>query len=217
MLQSFFWGGTVIKNGWYLQTQLLLYIIFYFSFKKEGTDQRKLWLLCGFTCIYYIACNLLKMSYTWYVSMPLFVVGMLWQKNREYGDKFLEKDMNWKTMVISLAMATILWVMGTKIPLPSLFSAILMTASMTCLSVLIMTLVKLIRIDWKITRFLGVISLEIYVLQGLFLSLYHSPIAYIANPYFYIAVVSVSTILCAWVTHPIFRWIDITIRERVRA
>lgn len=77
LLQSFFWGGTVIKNGWYLQTQLLLYIIFYFSFKKEGTDQRKLWLLCGFTCIYYIACNLLKMSYTWYVSMPLFVVGML--------------------------------------------------------------------------------------------------------------------------------------------
>lgn len=28
-IQSFFWGGTVVKNGWYLQVILMFYISFY--------------------------------------------------------------------------------------------------------------------------------------------------------------------------------------------
>lgn len=68
-----------------------------------------------------------------------------------------------------------------------------------------MLLIRKINIQNAVTRFLGAISLEIYVLQGVFLTLFHSSIVVIENSYLYIAVVSATTILSAFLIHPLFQ------------
>lgn len=64
-----------------------------------------------------------------------------------------------------------------------------------------------VKIENAITLFLGNIYLELYLLQGLFLSMYKSAFLNIANPFFYGGAVLISTILLAYITHPAFKWI----------
>ena len=54
----------------------------------------------------------------------------------------------------------------------------------------------------RVTRVLGKYSMEIYVLQGVFLSLFHKEPFNITNPYIYVVSVIISVYIGAIIVHP---------------
>ena len=82
---------------------------------------------------------------------------------------------------------------------------LLKMASAIFFVLLIATAINLFHVDNRITRWLGKFSMEIYIVQGLFLTLFHSKLINITNQYIYIFAVIVTTMGGAVLLHPITR------------
>lgn len=198
IVKSLTFGGTMIANGWYVQVQLLYYIMFYLVFRNRKT---KSWLplMLFLHCVYVVACIAFGLSSLYYERTLIFVFGMIWAEKRIIIDEWAEKGgyILWGTMCVLFVGSYVL----SCITLPVLFRGL----SYFFLIPTVMLLIRKINIRNAITKFFGSISLEIYVLQGVFLTLFHSNIVTIENPYLYIAVVSATTILSAFLIRPLFR------------
>ena len=198
IVRSLTFGGTVIKNGWYIQVQLLYYWMFYLVFRIR---KDKSWLLpmLFLHCVYVVACIASGLSSLYYERTLVFVFGMIWAEKRSNIDEWAEKGgyILWGTMCVLFAGSYLL----SYIASPVFFRGL----SYFFLIPTVMLLIRKINIQNAVTRFLGSISLEIYVLQGVFLTLFHSSIVVIENSYLYIAVVSATTILSAFLIHPLFQ------------
>lgn len=90
---------------------------------------------------------------------------------------------------------------------------ILKMVSSVCFAVFVATATHLIHVENRITRWLGKYSTEIYLVQGLFLTLFHSEMINLANPYLYVLLVTVSVLIAAVALHPITRTIYSIARE----
>lgn len=84
-------GSTIIYNGWFVDVIILMYIFFYLSFKFF---QNK-FLSIVFNTIFIICyiCLAIKLGYNfwWYNSVLAFAIGLIWAKNQNKIDRFLEK------------------------------------------------------------------------------------------------------------------------------
>ena len=84
-------GSTIIYNGWFVDIIILMYIFFYLSFKFF---QNK-FLSIVFNTIFIICyiCLAIKLGYNfwWYNSVLAFAIGLIWAKNQNKIDRFLEK------------------------------------------------------------------------------------------------------------------------------
>ena len=84
-------GSTIIYNGWFVDIIILMYIFFYISFKLF---QNK-FLSIVFNTIFIICyiCLAIKLGYNfwWYNSVLAFAIGLIWAKNQNKIDRFLEK------------------------------------------------------------------------------------------------------------------------------
>ena len=84
-------GSTIIYNGWFVDIIILMYIFFYLSFKFF---QNK-FLSIVFNTIFIICyiCLAIKLGYNfwWYNSALTFAIGLIWAKNQNKIDRFLEK------------------------------------------------------------------------------------------------------------------------------
>lgn len=208
ILLSFIWGGTVIANGWYLQTSLLLYVVFYLCFRFGKTKKQKVFLVALTVFLYCVFCYAFSFSVSWYVTTPAFVVGILWGV---FGRRMQEIILSKKRFAL-LAFGTVaflmFWLFGRVFSwLPDTLD-ILFKAIACCFFVFdCIVLTTIVPIENRFTAFLGKISLEIYVVQGFFLNLYHTPGVYIENAWMYIAAVTVSTLVFSVMLHPIFAYI----------
>lgn len=143
------------------------------------------------------------LSSLYYERTYVFVFGMLWYENREKIDDWLQCGYHcavaWSVSLVLFAGSYV----ASYVVFPALFRGI---SYFFMMPVLLIPLTK-IGIQNSITHFLGRISFEIYVMQGLFLTIFHSQKIYIENPYFYILMVLVSTFVAAFAIHPTIRGI----------
>ena len=213
ILKSFLFGETIIINGWFLQVSLLIYLAFYLVYQRYHSWKTQTIAMSLFTVCYSIVCLLCSLSATWFESIFAFLIGMLWCVNKVQIDAIIEKHraVSIGFSFICFSAATLLSLVGTKIMrLPfKMLSAVLFV-------ILVMTIVYMLVefkegiIDNAATRFLGKISLELYVSQGLFLKLFHNDPLYISNMHFYIVLVAVCTFIFAVAIHPLFTFINST-------
>lgn len=205
-IQSFFIGKTIVDNGWYLQTQLLLYILFYVVFRFIA--KRKLLNISLFVLLYIIACYCFQLSSTWYESVVCFVLGVFVS---QYKCKFVN-ILNKKRMIfLSCVCVFILFIItlyfGNKAVFGYPIRIIVKMISAVSFTLLVVMIISTIKINNVITTFLGKISLEIYILQGLFLNIYKNVII-ISNDWIYIVVTMVSVVVVSFVAHPVFAKIN---------
>ena len=202
-IQSFFFGGTIISKGWYLQSILLWYIFFYLAFKIPKKENNKPLLLLLFFFLYVGICLILKLQSTWYEGCFCLVLGVLFSK---YKGKFDETFASVKRFVVLFAGLLVLFfvtfILGNFSILDNVMRIVSKCISAACFSVLVALAMKFIPINNIISRFLGKIYLEIYILHGFFLMLFHSKYIIINNPYVYAALTFLSTILLALIIHP---------------
>lgn len=88
-----FWKdySNIIYNGWFINSIIVLYVIFYFSFKKK--DSKIAIFKLAFFILVYIFCKAYQNHGDWeYVSIISFLLGVFWMKDRSFIDKIIEKN-----------------------------------------------------------------------------------------------------------------------------
>lgn len=206
IIQSFVFGQTVVDNGWYLQAQLVFYIIFYLCY-RYGNSKKKLLLILGIT-MYCLFCVVIGLSTTWYEASYCFVLGVLFAENENKSSNLCNAIKTpciyylFYTAMFGLFLVALYF--GNKSILPETGRIAIKLISALLFSVLAVSALSLIEIRNCVTRFLGNISLEIYLLQGIFLDLFMETIP-VLNEWFYMLIVTMSTIVSAIIFNPVFK------------
>lgn len=202
--QSFLFGGTIVTNGWYLQTTFVIYLLYLLTFKvfKSSKVQLVLFGICIFA--YCIICLLTDMGAYWYQTVPCMILGIIWCCKKDYIEKILKKQ-SWIVFVLCALLFAVCFILSAKNSIPMIFNILyplFFTCSMISLSYI---LVNTSLIHNKFNALCGNYSLEIYVTHGLFLKLikfepfYSIPI--------YIITVIVGTVVMSIITKRIYMFI----------
>lgn len=88
-----FWKdhSNIVYNGWFVNSIIVLYVIFYVSFKKK--DSKSSFYMLTFLTLVYIFWKAYQNHGDWeYVSIMAFLLGVFWMKNRISIDRFIEKN-----------------------------------------------------------------------------------------------------------------------------
>lgn len=206
---SFVFGKTVIANGWYVQAIVLLYVVFYLSYKfAKKTGTKILGVFWGI-CIYIGLCICLDLSATWYECAVCFFIGVVVaHKNNALSKVFRKKIFYILAFVGAIALLGAFIVLGNTSLFPQQIKLVfkMLSAIFFCFAI-ILTIGKF-SVDTFILRGISKISFEIYVSQGLFLSLFRSQVVYIDNSWLYSACVVVATVVFSIPLNYIFKKIS---------
>lgn len=202
LVQSFFFGGTVVVNGWYLQTTFLAYLLFFFSF-KVFQDQKFQILSFGILIFLYCSlCCLLEVAVFWYQTVPCMVFGMVYCRHKSRMDRLL-KAFGWVVLAVSL-VAFAASVLLTKYTTVDTISGILYSLFFVCVMVSLSYI--LANTSVLCNRFFalcGKYSLEIYVSHGFLLGLHQ--LKWMENKALYIAAVLAGTVLLSVLMKILYR------------
>lgn len=205
LITSFICVHKLIQNGWYLSVILTLYIIFYFVFRTKSNDKTKIILYSAVTLLYSI-CLMMQMGLTWYQGIFSMVLGMLWSYKKENIDVLLNNKKKYFCTILFLILSFLILLLVSKIVRGRVGNLLTILISMTFVCAIIM-FTKKIKITNKVTYKLGLISLEIYLLQGMFLTGFQGGIMNIENPIVYVVAVTAATLLSSIIMHPIIKFL----------
>ncbi len=194
IILSFFFGHTVIKYGWYLQATLLLYFLFYIAFKAK-TKLGKISIFTIGYIVYFVLCHINNCWDMWYISVLAFSVGVIYA-NIKFNFKH--------KIILLLVVFLILYIFANFNLTNSTTTIILKMASSVVFPVLIISIFELLDFEFKALNKVSKISLEIYVLQGLFLTLFHSSLIYIKNEILYVFLAVISIIIFSILLNKLF-------------
>ncbi len=200
-IQSFLFGGTIVTNGWYLQTTFVVYLLYLVIFKKFKSQKIQIFSFGICVCAYCILCHLMGLGINWYQTVPCMVLGMIYYCKKDYIDVQLKKHA-WVLFILSGILFAACFVLSAKSGIPVIFNvlyALLFVCSMISLSYI---LANTSLIHNRFNAFCGDYSLEIYVTHGLFLRLIK--LKYIEQIPIYIIVVIIGTILMSIIMKRIY-------------
>lgn len=191
--------GGLIANGWYVTAILYFYILFYFSFRFVKKDTYGLVILFFGSILYIKGCLILELGEWWYNSCLAFAVGAIYKKNELYLKNVSGRAAKWFIMVLFFLFIfakrmTMLLETGD---LSFLFTIL----SSTVFAVFSICIIEKKEIDNVFFDFLGKISFEFYMTQGVFIGLYRSDIIYIEDNFIYFLVAILSTLLMSYVVN----------------
>lgn len=214
-LLSFAIGNTIVDNGWYLQVQLLLYIIFFVIFWL--VKRWKIATVAFATLAYCVICVFAGLSSTWYEAVFCFTLGMVVSYYKPQIELFLTKKL--RSIIVLLACVAVfvvaLFLGNKRTILPNEIRIVVKILSSLLFVPCVAISVSLVNINNVATRFLGKISLEIYVMQGIALKFFYDTLE-IENDWLYILAVVVTTLLISLVTYPLFNVVNSIGKKRER-
>ncbi|MBR5543886.1 MAG: acyltransferase family protein [Clostridia bacterium] len=208
VVESFFFGSTVVTYGWYIQFILLFYIIFYLVFKKLNIE-RALSFLTIITAIYCLVCFSVNKSVTWYETSWLFPFGSLWAYRKEAIDKFFASGI--KKYLLSLITTfigfAICFVFGNSGLLDNTIRILFKMASAILFVTVVLILTMKVKINYKPITFFGKYYFEIYIVQGIFI-VFFSKVIVIENMLIYYLLTFISIIVVAVLVNPVVKGIN---------
>lgn len=204
--------------SWYVYTILLFYLCFYFVFKYMKRFQ-----LAGMTVclvVYTLVCYL-AIPNSWLINAsPVFLLGM-WYEGHE--DAIREKMTKrfWPVLIGLLLGCGVCFVLSenTGLIYASLSSAIsyellaigklvLQVLACSFFTLFLVSLTEKLPVECVVTNFLGGLTLEIYLIHGLFVQLFSASFmevgaapCYIRNIWLYTLAVLACSIPAAWLVH----------------
>lgn len=221
-------SGIVMVNDqmWFIVELAVLYVVFYFCFRKRKAGELPLWKIAVVLVVMTVVSLLLGhdglpdsqglwfFGEWWYNTTWTFFVGMLAAKYKDTVVGFAKKQYKWLLLLgillfVVMYQATMYmlghvgyWKEGPGNPgyLEKLFT-FLVQAPTVILFVLLLFLISMkVQFGNRVLAFLGVIALEMYLLQNIFIT-YLRPLLKV-DLLFYIGVY-VCTILLAVVVHKV--------------
>lgn len=194
VVQSFFFGGTVVTNGWYLQVTFIVYLLFLLSLKIFESSKIRILSLSIAIFAYCVFCCLFDLSIFWYQTIPCFILGMIYCYNKKWIDTLLTKQV-WLIFISSGFLFAICIILSKLSSIGIIFDVLYSLFFVSAMITLSYILCNTPIIKNKFFALCGNYSLEIYVTHGLFLRLIK--FKYLENKLIYILVVIVGTIVAS--------------------
>ena len=167
-----FWRdhSNIIYNGWFINSIIILYVIFYVSFKMKGSKIAIFKLV--FFILVYIFWKVYRSHGDWeYVSVMAFLLGVVWMKHRNLIDKFIEK--NYFVCLVSFSILMYVFhhyeaiMKNIGITNKYVYYGIVGNLCTMIFVVYYLLLTNKLNFSNKYLDFLGDISFEIYMIHGL--------------------------------------------------
>lgn len=203
-------GRPIVSYSWYIICILVFYVV-YWLLMLICRKNYFLMILGGTVWYFLYAIFCIKMDYGdwWYNTSQLLIIGMFWATYERKIIGIIKKAYVVIAPVIWIVFI-ILFLFRSKIAalinIPYISTIIkLFTAIFFVLSVIMFSFK--IQIGNKVLGFLGEISLEIYISQGLFIQTLRSSYIYIENELLWCIAVLVGTIIFSYVLHIAFQFI----------
>lgn len=205
ILKSFTFGQTVVAYGWYFQTTLILYILFYFTFKIcKRRELQLVWfgiVLFAFCAILY----LLGFSTIIIECVFCMLFGMFWYRNKEKIDSVIFNSKTkfvWFVLFFFAFCITLIFWNIVKIHIILKLLVKLLSAIFFVITVLFVA--NFVNIKNKLTNALGKYYFEIYAFHGMCINFWRYIIK-IENDYVFILLAVASTLAFSAAIHPIFK------------
>lgn len=213
-------GGPSMLNqyGWYVLVILIMYFLFYLGFFRAKKDITGIITVAVGIIILILFCDYFIYGTWWYNTMHMFLIGIIFAK---YDDKITAYFKEHFAVILSVCLfiTVITFLIGNDIfPIYSMLSSryiytidrwlifiCQMISSLTFVISVMMMRMKII-ITNPILEFLGKMTLEIYLVHGLFVQLFSyafiyddiKPLFYIKNVFVYSVVVIVISLPVAF-------------------
>ena len=167
-----FWKdhSNIIYNGWFINSIIVLYVIFYVSFVNKDSKISEYKLV--FLTLVYIFWKAYQDHGDWeYVSIMAFLLGVFWMKNRVSIDKLLEK--NYFIFLVSFSILMYVFhyyediMKNIGITNKYVYYGIVGNLCTMVFVVYFLLLSNKLNFSNKYLDFLGDISFEIYMIHGL--------------------------------------------------
>ncbi len=188
-------GVTLVPFSWYIITILIFYFVYWILMKVCKKNYYAM-IVGGviWNVLYIICCMKLKFGLWWYNTSHMLIVGMLWA----VWEKKLIKIIKRYQIIIP-----IIWIVFALMPIKGndLYVGIIVTF-LFVISIVLFSMK--VRIGNKILGFLGEISFELYMIQGLFITILRSNKFYIVNEFAWSCLVLALTIISGFVLHILF-------------
>lgn len=172
----------IVSHSWYIIDILILYILFYIfakKFNKNYNNISKGILICSI--IFGIVLIVLGYEECWYVSLLSFYFGFFYKL-------FLDKKVNLKNIIFLILCFVILECMLLLIDFINIsmvkiyLTALIKNLACICFILIVINLGKIIQFRNPFFKFMGNISLEVYLIHGLFENIFRN-IHYISSNY----------------------------------
>ena len=210
VLQSVTFGpDTIVAKGWYLQVSLLSYISFYLLYTMMPRAKGRAWVAMASVVLFCVVCRLYDFPQYYYQTIPVILLGAVWYKNRYVMDELLGKK--WFVLMTAALFLCVMFL--TKVMDRSGYFWNL--AEVLLFIPILIAAVRYIKIENNLTRYLGSISFELYILHGMFMVLFRSKFMYISTDYLYFMVVAAATMICSNLAAPVIRKIYATFRAHI--
>ena len=216
LLKTFFFGGTIVANGWYFQTLLVVYLLFFLIFKLFKNTNTQIFayglgLICFCVLTVYLNIDLIVIECVFCV-----LFGMLWARKKEKIDKLFfgnrKSFFYFCVVLMCFSFTLVLWNIinvGYLVVLFIKFLSAIFFVIMVCF------IANYINLKNKLTVFLGNYFLELYAFHGMFIKLFRN-VFLIKNDYIIIVLVISSSLVFAFIMHPLFNSISKVLKNGLR-
>lgn len=203
VLRSFAVGDPIARFTWYIVFVLILYLGFYLmsGLYRGNSLTGVLWhsLFLGL-CV--AAFRKLGFSMFWYNSCLSYPLGILWAMVEQKCLPFVKKRFWLLAAAAAAAFGAVF--LATVVLMDASWVLVLYWLSGALFTAVCLLLQMKVTFGNRLLRLLGDCSMEIYMLQGLFLTLYRGNHIYMEDPAIWSVAVLGSTCLAAWGLHRLF-------------
>jgi len=204
IFKSIFVSG-IAKNSWYITVLILFYIVFYVVFKWKAIKTIPQKIICVFAVqvVFVVFCLIIKAESFWYLSNFGFTMGMLWAYNKEKIDKWLNNRyfLVLCCLVIITAVLYLIPILSDRyIQANAAFCTRTVFRMISPLALVAITML----IDFKLKpslflwKWLGGISLEIYLIHGLVYTFLRSNFVYLESEVLWTTLTVLISIILAY-------------------
>lgn len=206
-------GYPIAENSWYIIVCLLMYAVFWLAAKVSKTKPAII-VLCEviFCALWIPLAKRLDYGQWWYVSNFALPVGMLWAM---YEDRILKLMSDMKKYIATVIFAFLL--VAISFALTYFGNAWIYYAVSSTVFVIAFAFVCMkLRFGNPALRFLGKISMEIYFIHGLFITMFRSGAINVENDVAYSALVIVCSVISAVILNALFKRLRIKSKSSMR-
>lgn len=203
-------GEPIALYSWYIICIINFYIIYWLL--MVICQKKYFCMILGgiiWYFLYAIFCSKMGYGIWYYNASQLLIVGMFWAT---YERKILKILKNNYIIIAPIIFAAfiVLFLFNENISsiIGMTYTSLILTLFTAILFVLSVLLISLkVKIGNKIFSFLGEISFEIYMSQGLFIKILRSNLIYIKNDFLWCLAVLSGTIIFSYFLHKMFQFI----------
>ena len=209
LCKSFLFGSTVVPFGWYFQSIILIYLLFYAVAHLTVhfvAHHKKRALLLGMAiamALYVALCLVMRLGTTWYETSIAFLVGMVIAARKEQVCTFLtSKRITIAALLISVICFCATFVLANTNFVPEDIRVTSKMLSSAMFALCWIPILRLVKLTNPITLLLSKHYLEIYALQGAAFLLLSNKCWNLQNQYLYFISSILLTFILALIAKP---------------